>query len=356
MNSPSLFEQLQKQATARSANNTKVQSVFIVDSHTGGEPTRMVIAGFPEVHTQPTKNQGIQSVLNTLKKQHDQWRQAVILEPRGHEAVVGALLTRPTHPEADLGVIFFNNQGYLGMCGHGTIGVIASLAYLGVITEGSYTLETPVGLVKTQLHADGSVSLDNVPAYRYAKDVQLDVPGVGAVVGDIAWGGNWFFLVKQPSIEIDIRHADHLVEVTMTIKSALTDQGITGADGGEIDHIELFQDHHDADSQNFVLCPGGVYDRSPCGTGTSAKIACLAADGILQEGQVWNQAGILHSQFQATYKRHPTKAGYVLPTIQGRAYVTQEGLLLLHEDDPFRWGITDTSTDVNTANVNTDDL
>lgn len=309
--------------------------IEVIDSHTGGEPTRLVIEGFPDLGTGTMAERR-----QLLAERHDAWRAACVLEPRGSDVLVGALLCTPVDPNACAGVIFFNNTGYLGMCGHGTIGLIASLAHLGRIGPGVHAVETPVGTVQATLHEDGSVSVRNVPAYRYRKDVALQVPGIGAVIGDIAWGGNWFFLVAEHGLPVAGDNLEALTAYTVAVQQALEDQGIRGEDGGLIDHIELFAEDDDADSRNFVLCPGKAYDRSPCGTGTSAKLACLAADGKLQPGQIWRQASVIGSTFEGSYEPlEPSADGRVVPTIRGQAYVSAEATLILHDNDPFSWGI-----------------
>ena len=239
-------------------------------------------------------------------------------------------------PANAAGVVFFNNTGYLGMCGHGTIGLVASLAYLGRIQPGVHGIETPVGTVSTTLHEDGSVSVRNVPAFRLHHRLAVDVPGYGAVTGDVAWGGNWFFLVTEHSQRVTSDNLQALTQFTTAIQQALEAQGIRGSDGGVIDHIEVFAEDEQADSRNFVLCPGGAYDRSPCGTGTSAKLACLAADGKLQPGQTWRQASIIGSVFEASYERDGDK---IVPTLRGRAHISAEATLLIEDNDPFGWGI-----------------
>ncbi|MFZ6047570.1 4-hydroxyproline epimerase [Pseudomonas sp. CR3202] len=309
-----------------------MKSIRVIDSHTGGEPTRLVIEGFPSL------GQGSMAERRRLlAERFDAWRAAAVLEPRGSDVLVGALLCEPQDPQACAGVIFFNNTGYLGMCGHGTIGLVASLAHMGRIQPGVHRIETPVGTVEATLHEDRSVSVRNVPAYRYRKDVHLEVPGIGQVVGDIAWGGNWFFLIADHGQRVASDNLDTLTAYTCAVKQALEDQGIRGEDGGEIDHIELFADDPRADSRNFVLCPGKAYDRSPCGTGTSAKLACLAADGKLGEGQTWRQASVIGSEFEGSFQWQD--GGRIIPTIRGRAHISAEATLLLDSDDPFAWGI-----------------
>ena len=321
----------------------------IIDSHTGGEPTRMVYDGFPDL-----VGDTIQDKLQNLKQNFDHLRQSIILEPRGNDVLVGALLLPAANPKATAGVIFFNNAGYLGMCGHGTIGVIISLAYQQMISAGVHWLETPVGLVQATLHDDGSCSVQNVPSYRYKKQVEVHVPELGLIRGDIAWGGNWFFLVSEHGQDIQTNNVEKLTQVTMQIKQALIAAHITGENGGEIDHIELFADSDDkqVDSKNFVLCPGSAYDRSPCGTGTSAKLACLAADDLLASDQIWRQQGVVGSVFTGSYQHatginaelnNAADTSYpeqtIIPTIRGHAYVCAETTLIVQEDDPFKWGI-----------------
>jgi 4-hydroxyproline epimerase len=309
-----------------------MQEVAIVDSHTGGEPTRVVLAGAPDLGSGSLAER-----LRVFRERFDWFRSAVINEPRGSDIIVGALLCQPQDPTCSAGVIFFNNVSYLGMCGHGTIGLITTLAYLGRIKPGTHRIETPVGIVTTELLADGRVTVYNVPGYRYAQNVSVEVAGHGRVTGDIAWGGNWFFLVEDHNQDLSFERIEALTDFTWRIRQALERAGISGADGALIDHIDLFvPGTNGASSKNFVLCPGKAYDRSPCGTGTSAKVACLAADGKLKPGAIWVQESIIGSRFEATYK---LVGDQILPSITGTAFITLEGRLLLDERDPFRWGI-----------------
>ncbi|NMX72913.1 4-hydroxyproline epimerase [Pseudomonas sp. WS 5532] len=308
-----------------------MKRLHVIDSHTGGEPTRLVMDGFPALAGATIADQ-----LHTLRSEHDQWRRACLLEPRGNDVLVGALYCAPVTPGATCGVIFFNNAGYLGMCGHGTIGLVASLHHLGRITPGVHTIDTPVGPVAATLHDDGAVTLRNVPAYRHQRQVPVDVPGYGVVHGDVAWGGNWFFLVSQHGHRLAMDNVDTLTDYTWAMLKALETQGIHGADGAVIDHIELFADDAHADSRNFVMCPGKAYDRSPCGTGTSAKLACLAADDKLAPGATWVQASITGSQFEGRYEWDGER---IRPFITGRAFMTADSTLLIDEQDPFAWGI-----------------
>jgi 4-hydroxyproline epimerase len=307
----------------------------VIDSHTEGEPTRAVVEGGPDLGSGP-----IEERRRRFARDHDHVRRSVVLEPRGSAEVVGALLVPPTRSDCATGVIFFNNTGYLGMCGHGTIGVAVTLAHLGEATEGELKIETPVGVVKVVLSGPNQATVENVASYRYQTGVRVPVPGLGEVVGDIAWGGNWFFLVSDPPGELSLANEPELTRRAGAIRMALADQGITGADGQEIDHVELFGPPlaDDADSRNFVLCPGGAYDRSPCGTGTSAKVACLAEDGLLEPDQPWVQESLIGSRFTASYRRG--HHGEIIPSISGRAYICAESTLVFQPGDPFGHGIT----------------
>ena len=310
-----------------------MHSLDFIDSHTGGEPTRVITAGFPDLGTGSVAER-----LQRFRVQLDHWRRAIVLEPRGSDTVVGALLLEPVDPRACAGVIYFNNVGYLGMCGHGTIGLVRTLQYLGRIAPGRFQLETPVGMVGVELQDDGRVAVDNVESYRLAAEVAVEVPGYGTVRGDVAWGGNWFFITRDCPVPLAIANRQPLADYTLAIRAALARAGVTGADGAEIDHVEInaHADGDDSDARNFVMCPGGAYDRSPCGTGTSAKVACLAADGKLAPGETWRQAGILGSVFEASYRQGERG---VLPRIVGSAHVTAKGRLLIDEADPLAWGI-----------------
>ncbi len=309
-----------------------MQHIQCIDSHTGGEPTRVIVAGGPDLG-----GGSLAERRERFRSQHDRFRRAVICEPRGSDVIVGALLCPPSDRRCATGVIFFESVGYLGMCGHGTIGVAVTLGHLGRIKAGRSCFETPVGRISIEYDGANTVALENVASYRLAKDVTVEVPGLGKVTGDVAWGGNWFFVVRDPFEPLELGHVDRLLDVTRRIRGALRENGITGADGAEIDHVELFGPPVDPrnQSRNFMLCPGGTYDRSPCGTGTSAKLACLAADGRLAPGEPWRQESILGSVFTASYR---IDSGRTIPKISGQAFITAETTLLVDESDPFAWG------------------
>jgi 4-hydroxyproline epimerase len=336
-----------------------------LDSHTGGEPTRLVTSLPFDLGTG-----SVSEKLSTLKTHHDDLRRTVLLEPRGSDVLVGAYLVPPGDPTCQFGVIFFNNVGYLGMCGHGTIGLIASLAYMGKVTPGVIRVETPVGVVEATLHAPSlrggrqpgeaisslagsryereehslystsgiypnKVSVRNVPAYRYLHHILIEIDGK-TIHGDVAWGGNWFFLVHDHGLEVNMQNLEALTDFAWRVREQLTSRGVTGANGAEVDHVELFAAAEEADSKSFVLCPGKAYDRSPCGTGTSAKLACLYSDGKLQVGQAWKQQSVVGSIFEGSIQLDGDR---IIPTITGEAWVMSEGTILVDDRDPFGKGI-----------------
>ncbi len=307
----------------------------LIDSHTGGEPTRTIISGAPDLGMGQMSER-----LLVLQTEHDHIRRAIMNEPRGSDVIVGALLQEPVNPDNAAGVIFFNNVGYLGMCGHGTIGVAVTLYHLGKIGLGEHVLETPVGEVTINMLTPSCVQIENVASYRYAQDISIDIPEFGKVTGDIAWGGNWFYLVKSPQQSIELDNVEHLIHFSWQVRQALEANGITGKNGALIDHVELFgapANSTEADSKNFVLCPGKAYDRSPCGTGTSAKMACLYADGKLQPNQIWLQQSIIGSIFQGQISLVNEQ---LIPQITGEAFVNQEISVIFNSEDPFQYGFS----------------
>ncbi|HEV8367648.1 MAG TPA: proline racemase family protein [Pyrinomonadaceae bacterium] len=311
-------------------NPTRIK---VIDSHTGGEPTRTVIAGGPDLG-----NDSLAVRRDRFKHEFDHVRSAITNEPRGSDALVGALLCEPVDKSCVTGVIFFNNVGYLGMCGHGTIGIVATLAYLDRIGPGTHRIETPVGTVEALLEESGEVTVANVPSHRFASKVTVEVKGHGPITGDVAWGGNWFYLVNDHGQDITLSNLEALTDFTWRIRQALTESRVTGEGGQEIDHIELFgpSSLDGVDSKNFVLCPGKAYDRSPCGTGTSAKLACLFADGKISVGQVWRQESLVGSIFEGTVS---VSDNLIHPRIKGSAFITSEADLILDDRDPFCMGI-----------------
>jgi len=309
-----------------------MRRIVIVDSHTAGEPTRCVVSG-----AEVLGSGSLADRMERLRCHHDDLRRAILCEPRGSDVLVGAWILEPDMPECAAAVIFFNNAGYLGMCGHGTIGVAATLAHMGRIAPGVHAIQTPVGVVKVNLEDANTATVENVPAYRHERSIAVDVPGYGRLTGDVAWGGNWFFLAESGE-RLELDNAGRLTEFTWAIRGQLVANQVTGAQGAEIDHVELFGKPRNPanQSRNFVLCPGKAYDRSPCGTGTSAKLACLVEDGKLAPGEVWRQEGILGTVFEGRVR---IEDGKLIPSITGSAFVTAEASLLFDAADPFRHGI-----------------
>jgi len=307
----------------------------VIDSHTGGEPTRVILSGWPQ-----PEGADMAARLRYMKEKQDGLRRAAICEPRGHDAIVGALLTPPVNPDSAAGVIFFNDVGYLGMCGHASIGVVVTLKYLGRIGEGQIRLDTPVGMVSAELDGEGVVTLENVPSYLHKENIEVEVPGIGKVRGDVAWGGNWFFLAESVKADLNLTNLDQLMSWSKAIRKSLEDAGITGPKGERVDHVEFYGPPtvSGAHSRNFVLCPGNAYDRSPCGTGTSAKMAVLNHKGKLKIGQKWIQESITGSVYEGYLLE---RGGKIIPVIRSKAHVTGRNTLIFDSGDPFRWGIGD---------------
>lgn len=315
--------------------NSALERITVVDTHTGGEPTRVVVAGGPDLGSGPL---AVRS--ERFRQEFDHFRTAIVCEPRGSNVLVGALLCEPHEPGCAVGAIFFDNAGVLGMCGHGTLGVTVALGHLGRLAAGDCRFDTPVGTVGVTYDGRHSAAVENVASYRHAAGVRVTLPDVGTIVGDVAWGGNWFFLTNAPpDLPLDSESIPGLTDYATRIRRALHRQGIAGKNGAIIDHIELMGPPANPanHARNFVLCPGLAYDRSPCGTGTSAKIACLVAEGKLAPGEPWRQESVIGSVFTGTYR---LDADRILPRIEGSAHVTGETMLLFHPDDPFREGIS----------------
>ena len=308
-------------------------SMEIIDSHTGGEPTRVVVSGWPQ-----PEGETMMQRREFLRRHHDRLRQAVVCEPRGHHAIVGGLLTPPVSRGSEAGIIFFNDVGYLGMCGHGLIGVVETLKFMGKVVSGSVRIDTPAGTVRAKIEEDGKVTVANVPAYLYRENIVLDVEGLGEIQGDIAYGGNWFFLVNQDMGELSLSNLDFLMSSAKAIRRGLIEAGITGGEGEIIDHIEYYGEPtvEGAKARNFVLCPGNAYDRSPCGTGTSAKMACLWSKGRLKPGERWVQEGISGSVFEGWLEE---SGDGLIPYLSGRAHVVARATFYFDRRDKFCWGM-----------------
>jgi 4-hydroxyproline epimerase len=311
----------------------QLERLRVIDSHTGGEPTRIIVEGHPKL-----AGDSMDSALDEFRQNYDHLRHALVNEPRGSEVIVGAVLCEPVNAGSTAGVFYFNNVGYLGMCVHGTIGLVETLSYLGKIRAGDHRIDTPVGTVTATLSESGEITIANVASRRVGKDITVPVPNYGIVHGDVAWGGNWFFLINEHPFALERRNIEELTEFTWAVREALQENEIEGSDGEEIDHIELFTPSttDGVDSRNFVLCPGKAYDRSPCGTGTSAKLACLYADGKLGPGVTWRQESIVGSIFEGQIR---IEGNQIVPMIKGLAFVSSDSQVIFDPRDSFRYGI-----------------
>ncbi len=308
--------------------------MHVIDSHTGGEPTRVILDGGPDLGQGPLSDRA-----HRLAKDHTAFYRSVLLEPRGQPAMVGALLVEPVDPECATGVIYFDADTVLGMCGHGTIGLAVTLAHLGRIGIGTHRIETPAGVVDVTLSDPNTVTVTNIESHRVHRAVSVTVEGLGTVTGDVAYGGNWFFIVDPSPIPVGPGSIRRLTDAAMAIREATEANGIGGEEGQPIDHV-IFQDASPKEhvhSRNFVLCPDDTYDRSPCGTGSSARLACLAAEGRLSPGQEIVQESVIGSSYRLSYR--PGANGGVVPSITGQAWVTAESRLFFDEADSFRDGI-----------------
>ncbi|WP_282169559.1 proline racemase family protein [Ruegeria atlantica] len=308
--------------------------MHVIDSHTGGEPTRVILDGAPDLGSGPLSERA-----QRLAIEHEAFYRSVMLEPRGQPAMVAALLVEPVDLTCATGVIYFDVDAVLGMCGHGTIGLAVTLAHLGRIDVGQHRIETPAGVVTVKLHDANTVTVTNIESRRVHQDITLDVAGYGHVTGDVAYGGNWFFIVDPSPIPVEPANIRQLTDMTIAIREASITRGVGGEKGEPIDHV-IFQDdspNPSVHSRNFVLCPDDNYDRSPCGTGSSARLACLAADGRLAPSQEIIQQSVIGSSYRLSYQPGPN--GGVIPSITGQAFVMAEATLLFNENDPFRAGI-----------------
>ncbi len=309
--------------------------MHVIDSHTGGEPTRVILDGGPDLGSGPLGERA-----QRLASEYESFYRSIMLEPRGQPAMVGALLVEPVDPGCVTGVIYFDADAVLGMCGHGTIGMAVTLAHLGRIGIGIHRIETPVGVVSIELSDPNTVTVTNVESRRVQRGISIKVDGLGTVTGDLAYGGNWFFIVDPSPIPVTTSNIRRLTDATIAVREAAIAAQICGESGEPVDHV-IFQDtspNKGMHSRNFVLCPDDTYDRSPCGTGSSARLACLAADDRLSPGEEIVQESVIGSPYRLSYQ--PGHNGGVIPTIIGQAYVMAESKLIFAELDPFKNGIS----------------
>ena len=314
----------------------RVRRVQAIDSHTEGEPTRVVVAGGPDM------GRGAARARQAMMDAHWGFCRSVVLEPRGSDVLVGALLVEPEDGRCCAGAVFFNNVGVLGMCGHGTIGVARTLMHMGRIGVGAHALETPVGTVPFEIHGDGSVSLCNVPSWRARAGESVEAGSFGTFTGDIAWGGNWFFITRVPhGVRICRESIRDLERMSLAVQAALDARGLGMREPGaadpariRIDHVELWEPG-DAPREwrSFTMCPGAQWDRSPCGTGTSAKLACLVAEGTAAPGDRWHAVSPIGTRFEV-WCDAADGDGSIRPHVRGRAWVTAECDLCFEDGDP----------------------
>jgi proline racemase len=329
------------------------QMIQAVDSHTAAEPTRVITGGLPTI-----RGATMAEKRDQLRQEHDSIRKSLVLEPRGHDAIVLAFLLPPTRDDADLGVVFANDAGYLGMCGHGSIGLVTTAVAMGLVPAvepvTEIALDTPVGLIRCRVAVEAgrpkSVTITNVPSFLYRQRVIVDVHGFGKVAADVAYGGNWFAFVEadQLGLVVEKSHLPVLMQAATAIREALVREGVRGIhpETGEeetVDHIKLFEalDGEHLGARSLTLCPGTAYDRSPCGTGTSAKLAVLHAKGELKQGEVFDSESVLGTKFMARIVGETTVGKYpaIVPEITGSAWITSFATFVIDPDDPCRLGI-----------------
>jgi proline racemase len=329
------------------------QVLQAVDSHTAGEPTRIVTGGLP-----PVAGATMAEKRAALRIRHDALRRALVHEPRGHDAIVVAYLVPPCHPDAHAGVVFCNDVGYLGMCGHGAIGVATVLVGMGMVPaqepETRVVLDTPAGLVPCRVAVSNgrarAVTITNVPSFQFRQRAIAAVPGFGKVAADIAWGGNWFAFVEaaQLGLHVDKAHLPQLLPAAIAVREALAANGVRGVhpESGEeqlVDHVKLFDalEGPTPGARAMTLCPGTAYDRSPCGTGTSAKLAVLHSKGELGVGEWFTSESVIGTRFRARIAA-TTQVGQfaaIVPEIEGAAYVTGLQTFVLDPEDPCVHGL-----------------
>jgi 4-hydroxyproline epimerase len=311
---------------------TSLRMMRVVDSHATGQPTRVIVDGGPDLGTGSLAERR-----DRFRTHFDRFRTAVVGEPRGSDTLVGAILCKPSDPSCAEGVILFDSSGYLDMSVHAMMGLAVTLDYIGRGTTGGEKIETPAGAVTVDMHTNGDISVRNVPSFRHQKDVSVTVDGA-TYTGDVAWSGSWSFLVRDHNEDLSIARAERLTDLARSIRRALARNRITGSRDEEITDIALFgpPQRREANSRNFVLRTGKSFRRSPSGTVTSAKLACLHEDGKLAEGQVWRQESITGAMFDGSVK---VIDGAIVPSIRGTAHMIAESVLIVDERDPYCWGI-----------------
>jgi proline racemase len=323
-------------------------SLFTVETHTAGQPTRIVVGGLPRL-----LGDTVAAKRDVVRTQHDGLRTFLTSEPRGHTGMYGAYLVEPSHPDASAGVIFFSTVNYDDMCGHGIIGVATALVAEGMVAtaapETQFAVETPAGLVPVRARIAGgkaaSVILRSVPAFVLDLDVSVDVPEVGSVRGDVAFGGNWYFYVDATSlgIPLDASHLGQLRSLGAAIKAALTGlfdlrHPLNSDIAASFLGVSFVQRGPDERTQRNLVVEGpDFFDRSPCGTGTCGRLATLVARGELATGDTLRNDGLFGGHFLGTAVDTATVGDYsaIIPEIEGSASITGYARFILEPDDPF---------------------
>ena len=324
-----------------------LRTVTTVESHTEGMPTRVVTAGIEEI---PGKTM-FEKRMNFMANM-DYIRQWLMYEPRGHPAMSGAILQKPTRADADWGVIFIEVSGCLPMCGHGTIGVATVLVEknLVAVTEPITTvrLDTPAGLVVVDVQVKAGkaekVTLTNVPSFSYQLDQTVEVPGYGKIKYDMAFGGNFYEIIPIDRVGIDFKreNGQKFLTAGLAISDAINQQNRPihpeNPDIAVCHHIDFIAPGKNSlHWKNAMAIHPGWFDRSPCGTGTSARLAQMVARGEFKDTDVLINESWIGSQFEGRIKEHTSVAGLdaIVPTVTGRAWVMGEATWLLDPTDPF---------------------
>lgn len=320
-----------------------------VDTHTAGEPTRVLVAGLPFLRGSMAERR------RQLQEEYDSIRTVLMHEPRGHAGMFGAMLMAPANPEADLGVVFMDTGGYLAMCGHGSIGAIAAALATGALErrepETIVVLDTPAGLVRARVETEGGgvgrIAVENVPAFLWRSDAEITL-GSRRLHVDIAFGGNFFALVPAHRLGLTVEPCclRDLVQQGMEIRAAIEEQlevvHPLEPDIDSVDLVEIYDEEPEEgiDCRNVVVFGDGQVDRSPCGTGTSAKMAALYAAGRLALGEPFVNQSIIGTCFTGRLLREESVGGFsaVVPEIAGHAYVTGLQQFVIDPDDPLKAG------------------
>jgi len=329
-----------------------MNSFKTIDTHTMGEPTRIITEGLPFI---PGNN--MMDKKNYLVEHFDYIRTMTMHEPRGHGDMFGAILMEPTKKEADIGVIFMDSGGYLNMCGHGSIGVSTILVDEGYVKVEepitNITLDTPAGLVRAKVEVENKkakgVSIENVPAFLYKENIKIEISELGQVPVDISFGGSFFALVdsKYLNLKISLENIDEIIKLALIIREKINNKvkviHPNIPDINKVDLVEIYgkPTNSIADLKNVVIFGAGQFDRSPCGTGTSAKLAYLHGKNKLKKNEYFVHESITGTMFKGRILEEVKIGKYngIIPEIKGRAFIIGYSHLIAQEEDPFKHGL-----------------